>query len=132
MACALQSDNEARENNMNCTCAFCSFQKNFSGVDVLPGFADGSALVQIENAANLAIVDSLISNIPGNVIIKNSSIQVLRSDFILNSGDAAGALTIDSSQVGFVSHGMCHSTSVHFLHCNFKYKQLPLPRQKRP
>ena len=73
-------------------------------MDVLPGFADGSALLQIENAANLAIVDSLISNIPGNIIIKNSSIQVLRSDFILNSGDAAGALTIDTSQVSFLAH----------------------------
>ena len=96
-------------------CLSCSFQKSFSGVDVLPGFADGSALVQIENAANLAIVDSLISNIPGNVIIKNSSIQVLRSNFILNSGDAAGALTIDSSQVGVISLDRHQSISVQLL-----------------
>jgi len=78
---------------------WCSFQKSFSGVDVLPGFADSSALVQIQNAANLAIVDSVISNIPGSLEIKNSTIQVLRSSFTLCSGDTAGAMTIDSSQV---------------------------------
>ena len=49
--------------------------------------------------ANLAIIDSVISNIPGNLMIRNSTIQVLRSTFILNSGDAAGAMAIDSSQV---------------------------------
>ena len=79
--------------------AICSFQKGFSGVDVLPGFADASALVQIQNAANLAITDSIISNIPGTLMIQNSTIQVLRSTFILNSGANAGAMTIDSSQV---------------------------------
>ena len=66
---------------------------------MLPGFADSSALVQIQNAANLAIVDSVISNIPGSLEIKNSTIQVLRSSFTLCSGDTAGAMTIDSSQV---------------------------------
>ena len=69
-------------------------------MDVLPGIADGSALVQIEGAANLAIIDSAISNIPGNLVIRNSTVQVLRSSFSLNSGDTAGAMTIDSSQVG--------------------------------
>ena len=68
-------------------------------MDVLPGFADASALVQIQNAANLAITDSIISNIPGTLVIQNSTVQVLRSTFILNSGAAAGAMTIDSSQV---------------------------------
>ena len=93
-------------------------------MDVLPGFADGSALVQIENAANLAIVDSLISNIPGTVIIRNSSIQVLRSNFILNSGDAAGALTIESSQVGILSYDQHRSISVQLLHSDW----FPLPQ----
>ena len=68
-------------------------------MDVLPGFADGSALVQIQNAANLAIIDSVISNIPGNLMIQNSTVQVLRSTFILNSGSVAGAMTIAGSQV---------------------------------
>lgn len=71
-------------------------------MEVLPGFADDSALVQIQNAANLAIVDSLISNIPGNLMIQNSTIQVLRSTFILNPGAAAGAMTIDNSQVALL------------------------------
>ena len=114
LTCAFHHGDEASKNN--CMCAHCSFQKSFSGVDVLPGFADGSALVQIENAANLAIVDSLISNIPGNVVIRNSSIQVLRSNFILNSGDAAGALTIESSQVGIPSYDQHRSISVQLLH----------------
>ena len=79
--------------------AVCRFQRSFTGVDVLPGFADGSALVQIQNAANLAIIDSVISNIPGNLMIQNSTVQVLRSTFILNSGSVAGAMTIAGSQV---------------------------------
>ena len=82
--------------------ANCRFQRSFTGVDVLPGFADGSALLQIQNAANLAIIDSVISNIPGNLMIQNSTVQVLRSTFILNSGSVAGAMTIDSSQVALL------------------------------
>ena len=121
LTCALHYRHRASEKD--CACAYRSFQKSFSGVDVLPGFADGSALVQIENAANLAIVDSLISNIPGNVMIQNSSIQVLRSNFILNSGDAAGALTIESSQVGLLFYHKHCSISVHLLQPNL----FPLP-----
>lgn len=75
-------------------------------MDVLPGFAEDSALVQIQNAANLAIVDSVISNIPGNLVIQNSTVQVLRSTFILNSGAAAGAMTIQDSQVALPCAGL--------------------------
>ncbi|CAL5218757.1 g474 [Coccomyxa viridis] len=89
------------------------YQKGFSGVDVLPGFAEDSALVQIQNAANLAIVDSVISNIPGNLVIQNSTVQVLRSTFILNSGAAAGAMTIQDSQItGQSSVGITNTTFI--------------------
>ena len=88
--CRLQTD---------CLPCQCSFQKNFTGVNVLPSAPDSSALLEIYDEANLAITDSVIFNIPGNLMIKNSTVQVLRSSFLLNSGDAAGAMVIDSSQV---------------------------------
>lgn len=36
---------------------------------------------------------------PGVVLVRNSTIQILRSNFSLNAGGAAGTLAIDASRV---------------------------------
>ena len=41
----------------------------------------------------------LVAGVPGEVVVVNSTIQILRSNFSLNSGGTAGALAIDSSRV---------------------------------
>ncbi len=57
------------------------------------------AIVEIDNAVDVAFVDSVVASVPGNVLIRNSTVQILRSNFTLNNGGTAGAMAIDSSRV---------------------------------
>lgn len=60
---------------------------------------NSNAIVEAADLVDVAFVNLLLSNLPGNIIIRNSTVQILHSNFTLNNGGTAGAVAIDTSRV---------------------------------
>lgn len=88
----------------------CRFSGRFSGVAISETPASSAAILDILDAVDIALVDSQMSGVPGNVHIKNSTVQILRSNFNMNSGGTAGALLIESSRVLIDSSSFTNNT----------------------
>ena len=52
----------------------------------------------------------MLSGVPGTVLVRNSTIQILRSNFSSNAGGSAGALSIDTSRVLIDSSTFANNT----------------------
>ena len=87
----------------------CRFSSKFSGVTV-SDTVPSSAILQISNVVNVAIVDSEMIGIPGDINIQNSTVQIINGNFTSNSGGSAGALSIDSSRVLIDSSNFANNT----------------------
>lgn len=88
----------------------CRFSSKFSGVTVSDTVPSSAAILQISNVVNVAIVDSEMISIPGNINIQNSTVQIINGNFTSNSGGSAGALSIDSSRVLIDSSNFANNT----------------------
>lgn len=88
----------------------CRFSSKFTGVTTSDTVPSSAAILEISDTVNVAIVNSEMTGIPGNIHIRNSTVQILNGSFTLNSGGTAGAISIDSSRVLIDSSNFANNT----------------------
>ncbi len=88
----------------------CRFSAKFGGVTVSAASPNSAAILEITDTLNVAFVDSEVTGVPGNINIRNSTVQILRANFTANSGGTAGAISIDSSRVVIDSSYFANNT----------------------
>ncbi|EIE25976.1 hypothetical protein COCSUDRAFT_64923 [Coccomyxa subellipsoidea C-169] len=86
------------------------FSSKFTGVTTSDTVPSSAAILEISDTVNVAIVNSEMTGIPGNIHIRNSTVQILNGSFTLNSGGTAGAISIDSSRVLIDSSNFANNT----------------------